>query len=267
MRNIWSLRLTTFAVWLLAGGSAAYWGLQISAQAAPNPALGRADVAGQSSRPLQPDSLAVAHGLGAVGDGAAAALQADSAPTVDWNPSRFALSGIMAQGSEKDGLVMISVDGKPAQLLQVGATVEPSVVVQALSRQSVTLVNISQPDSPKLLTLTLGEKSKVNNGSSPYSPPPAQAAVEPPAMPVQLSPQIVAPPSAAAPGTPATQASDAAPDSARQDREERRTRLSERMEQRRNTGNATGNAASPAKSDNPAPRRSVLSNDSLYFSD
>jgi general secretion pathway protein C len=266
MRNIWSLRLTTFAVWFLAAGSAAYWGLHISAQAAPNPALARADVAGQNARPLQPDTLAVAHGLGAVGDGAVAALQADSAPTVDWNPSRFALSGIMAQGSEKDGLVMISVDGKPAQLLQVGATVEPSVVVQALSRQSVTLANISQPDSPKLLTLKLGEKSNANTGSSPYSPPPAPAVVEPASTPpVQLSPQIVVPP-------PAAQAPDAAPDSARQDREERRARLNERLEQRRNAGSATGNTASnttanPAKTDSPAPRRSVLSDEHLYFGD
>lgn len=276
MRNIWTTRLLTFSLWLLAAASAAYWLLQTTVRAAPNPALAQATVAGQDkAQLLQPDTLAVAHGLGAVGDGAALAPPADGAPAVDWNPSRFALSGIVAQGSEKDGLVMISVDGKPAQILQVGATVEPNVVVQALSRQSVTLANISKPDAPVLLTLKLGEKTAGQSPSvassnlpivhnpvaAPDVPQPAPQ-VQPPIQPPQAAPE------AAAPAVQA-QAAEAAinnPASDRDNREDRRPRIAERLEQRRaaNANNAN-NAAVPAKADAPAPRRSVLSDDNLYF--
>lgn len=272
MRNIWTTRLLTFTLWLLAAASATYWLIQTTARATPNSVLANATVAGQGkTQQLQPDSLAVAHGLGAVGD-SAAAPQTDAAPAVDWNPSRFTLSGIVAQGSEKDGLVMISVDGKPAQILQVGATVEANVVVQALSRQSVTLANISKPDAPVLLTLKLGEKAAGQSanatpylGAAAHNLPAAFAAPDA-AVPFGTSaPPPQPPPAAAAQAN----APEAAADSAGQDREDRRARIAERMEQRRaaNANNpAPAAPAVPAKADTPAPRRSVLSDDSLYFS-
>ena len=275
MRNIWTLRLTTFTLWLLAAASATYWLIQTTARAAPSPALAQATVAGQSqTASLQPDTLAVAHGLGAVGDGAAQAPVADGAPSVDWNPSRFVLSGILAQGSEKDGLVMLSVDGKPAQILQLGATVEPSVVVQAISRQSVTLANISKADAPVLLTLQLGGKAAAAGQHDASSPAAAAPQVVPaPAMsPATQTAQAVAaePLQAAAPAPAATAQPDNNPEA---EREARRARMAERIEQRRagnaNATNATGNAGSAGTGSTnnaaAAPRRSVLADDNLYF--
>ena len=237
-----------------------------------SPALAQATVAGQSqTASLQPDTLAVAHGLGAVGDGAAQAPVADGAPSVDWNPSRFVLSGILAQGSEKDGLVMLSVDGKPAQILQLGATVEPSVVVQAISRQSVTLANISKADAPVLLTLQLGGKAAAagqHDASSPAMAAPQ--AVPAPAMSPAMQTAAAEPLQAAAPAPAATAQPDNNPEA---EREARRARMAERIEQRRagnaNATNATGNAGSAGNGSNnnaaAAPRRSVLADDNLYF--
>ena len=253
---------------------------------------------------LQPDTLAVARGLGALGDGVVIASVADGGASVDWNPSRFALSGIVAQGSEKDGLVMLSVDGKPAQILQVGATVEPNVVVQALSRQSVTLANISQPDAPVLLTLKLGEHNKTTNAQADSSPAaPAAAALggnQAPAFPpvsaaqTQQAPgfpsasaaaaQAATAPAFPAPAAAPEAAAPAAESAADAERDARRARLAERLEQRRaanatngNNANSAANAANAAngnKANNasnnapaPTPRRSVLSEDNLYFGD
>ena len=307
MRNIWTIRFLTLALWLLAAASASYWLIQTTARAAPHPALAQATVAGQAGgKVLQPDTLAVARGLGALGDGVVIASVADGGASVDWNPSRFALSGIVAQGSEKDGLVMLSVDGKPAQILQVGATVEPNVVVQALSRQSVTLANISQPDAPVLLTLKLGEHNKTTNAqadSSPAAPAAAalggnQAPAFPPVSAAQtqqapgfpsVSAAAAAAQAATAPAFPAPAAAPeaaapAAESAADAERDARRARLAERLEQRRaanatngNNANSAANAANAAngnKANNasnnapaPTPRRSVLSEDNLYFGD
>ena len=296
MRNIWTIRFLTLALWLLAAASASYWLIQTTARAAPHPALAQATVAGQAGgKVLQPDTLAVARGLGALGDGVVIASVADGGASVDWNPSRFALSGIVAQGSEKDGLVMLSVDGKPAQILQVGATVEPNVVVQALSRQSVTLANISQPDAPVLLTLKLGEHNKTTNAQADSSPAaPAAAALgggnQAPAFPpvsaaqTQQAPGFPSVSTAAAPAAAPEAAAPAAESAADAERDARRARLAERLEQRRaanatngNNANSAANAANAAngnKANNasnnapaPTPRRSVLSEDNLYFGD
>ena len=296
MRNIWTIRFLTLALWLLAAASASYWLIQTTARAAPHPALAQATVAGQAGgKVLQPDTLAVARGLGALGDGVVIASVADGGASVDWNPSRFALSGIVAQGSEKDGLVMLSVDGKPAQILQVGATVEPNVVVQALSRQSVTLANISQPDAPVLLTLKLGEHNKTTNAQADSSPAaPAAAALgggnQAPAFPpvsaaqTQQAPGFPSVSAAAAPAAAPEAAAPAAESAADAERDARRARLAERLEQRRaanatngNNANSAANAANAAngnKANNasnnapaPTPRRSVLSEDNLYFGD
>lgn len=295
MRNIWTIRFLTLALWLLAAASASYWLIQTTARAAPHPALAQATVAGQAGgKVLQPDTLAVARGLGALGDGVVIASVADGGASVDWNPSRFALSGIVAQGSEKDGLVMLSVDGKPAQILQVGATVEPNVVVQALSRQSVTLANISQPDAPVLLTLKLGEHNKTTNAQADSSPAaPAAAALggnQAPAFPsvsaaqTQQAPGFPSVSAAAAQAAAPEAAAPAAESAADAERDARRARLAERLEQRRaanatngNNANSAANAANAAngnKANNasnnapaPTPRRSVLSEDNLYFGD
>ena len=305
MRNIWTIRFLTLALWLLAAASASYWLIQTTARAAPHPALAQATVAGQAGgKVLQPDTLAVARGLGALGDGVVIASVVDGGASVDWNPSRFALSGIVAQGSEKDGLVMLSVDGKSAQILQVGATVEPNVVVQALSRQSVTLANISQPDAPVLLTLKLGEHNKITNAQADSSPAATAAAAlggnQAPAFPsvsaaqTQQAPgfpsvsasaaQAATAPAFPAPAAAPEAAAPAAESAADAERDARRARLAERLEQRRaanatngNNANSAANAANAAngnKANNasnnapaPTPRRSVLSEDNLYCGD
>ena len=158
MRNIWLLRLATFGLWALAAASVAYWLLQTTGGDGFAPALAGAETAGAKFQAIVPDTDLVAKGLGAVGP-AADPHAGGAGGSADLSANRFALLGIMAQGGAQDGLVMLSVDGKPVQLLRVGATVAPHIVIQALSSQSVTLANTAQANAAPSLTLTLGQKT------------------------------------------------------------------------------------------------------------
>ena len=118
MRNIWATRLLTFFLWLLAAASVGYWLLQTTTRSKPSPALARADLAGGAPAAINPNTLAVAYALGAVGSPPSrTAIALGNTPDGSWDIKRFRLSGIMAQGSVKDGLVVLSIDGKPAEVL------------------------------------------------------------------------------------------------------------------------------------------------------
>ncbi len=122
----WGLRLATLALWALAGASAVYWGLRLSAPAA-GPAF-----APPASAPVAADPQALARLLGA--NPVVAATSAVPAAA-----SRFVLLGVLSGTASGGGAALIAVDGKPAKPYRVGATVEPGLVLQSLGRREARL--------------------------------------------------------------------------------------------------------------------------------
>jgi len=120
----WAPRLATLALWALAGASAVYWGLRLSAgTTGPAPAAAVPEA-------VQADTQALARLLGAQ---AAAAAETPAAA------SRFVLQGLLAGTASGDGAALIAIDGKPARPYRVGASVEPGLVLQSLSRREARL--------------------------------------------------------------------------------------------------------------------------------
>lgn len=120
----WAPRLATLALWALAGASAVYWGLRLSATA-----TGPAPVAA-APEAVQADPQTLARLLGAQ---AATVAQAPAAA------SRFVLQGLLAGTTSGDGAALIAVDGKPARPYRVGASVDQGLVLQFLSRREARL--------------------------------------------------------------------------------------------------------------------------------
>lgn len=121
----WALRLATLALWALAGASAVYWGLKLSARpAGPAPVTA-------APEPVLPDPQALARLLGA--RPAATAAEAPAAA------SRFTLLGVLAGTASGGGAALIAVDGKPAKPYRVGAVVEQGLVLQSLTRGEARL--------------------------------------------------------------------------------------------------------------------------------
>jgi general secretion pathway protein C len=135
----WEIKLVTFVLSALAAASAAYWGLKGSGSAAPV-------VAAVALAPAVPtDPLVVARALG----GGVANLPA-AAPVV--TGSRYALAGVVANTTQ-GGAALISVDGKPARPVRVGAQVDGTLLLQSVSGRRAVLA----PDlhAPAAVTLEL----------------------------------------------------------------------------------------------------------------
>ena len=176
--NNWAVRLATLVLWLLAGGSAVYWGLRLSApvQGAPVPAvaaplpapdaqalarlLGAVDPQAPAALPLAsvidsvpvggvvvpaPVAPALGRVLGGVGPDAAAALPLASVV------SRFALVGVLAGRSSGTGAALIAVDSRPAKPFRVGAQVDAGLVLQSVGQRQARLGAALR--SPTLVTL------------------------------------------------------------------------------------------------------------------
>lgn len=145
MQNRWAVAGSTFLVWALVAGSAAYWGLKMSARSAAAP------IARPITRaPAAADPVAVARLMGA----SPAAAGTPAAPSL---ASRFALIGVVANASHQ-GAALISVDGKPAKPYRVGASIEEGLVLQSVaSRRAVLATN---PDGPPAVTLELPQQKK-----------------------------------------------------------------------------------------------------------
>lgn len=144
-RNTWGLRLTTAALWAAAAASAVYWGLRLSAPAAPAP------VAAASSLPPAPDSQAIARLLGAVPTTSANTPTPAAAPAA----SRFALVGVLAGKRSASGAALIAVDGQPAKPFQVGAAIDAGWVLLSLGPRQAQLGPAGGPAS---VTITLPER-------------------------------------------------------------------------------------------------------------
>lgn len=121
-----TVRLLTFAIWAVAAASAAFWGLRLLARPASTP-----DAVVATQLPVMPGGNLVRL-FGAPPP----APVAVAAPV----GNRFRLLGVVApRGGQRSGLALISVDGRPARPLGVGARVDGEVRVLAVSHRRVDL--------------------------------------------------------------------------------------------------------------------------------
>ncbi len=126
-----SARLGSLFIWALAAASAVFWGLKLWAQPQPVPA--NATVV-QMSQPLQGDLTRL---LGA--DPVATPVTTAAAPVPD---VRLTLVGVVSpRGNQhaREGLALISVDGKPARTYRIGAVVDGDRVLQSVSLRGAAL--------------------------------------------------------------------------------------------------------------------------------
>jgi general secretion pathway protein C len=126
----WSVRGATFAVWLLAAGSAAYWGLKLGSDAQ---AIGRPLASPRTQAPADPQAIATLLGGSPSGP---VALAATPTPAL---ASRFNLVGVVAEARSGGGAALISVDGKPARPYRVGAQVDEGLVLQSVQGRRAVL--------------------------------------------------------------------------------------------------------------------------------
>jgi general secretion pathway protein C len=175
----WIVRGATFALWALAAGSAAYWGLKLSAGTPP----ANAPVA--APRQVGPvDPMAMARLLGSTPQTAAA-----PAPVVAL-ASRLQLVGVAAGARSGGGAAVISVDGKPARPYRVGSVIEEGLVLRSVrGRQAV----VASADGRSVLTLEVPQaRLDASRAAAPGMPP---AFIPPPAgrPPMQAPPPNPAP--------------------------------------------------------------------------
>lgn len=122
----WAPRLATLLLWALAGATAVYWGLKLSASP------GGTAPAAAAPEPVVTDTQALARLLGA----SPVLAAAEAAPSA---ASRFMLIGVLAGTASGGGAALIAVDGKPAKPYRVGANVEPGLVLQSLGKGAARL--------------------------------------------------------------------------------------------------------------------------------
>jgi len=130
--NLWKLRLATLALWTLAGASATYWGLRLTAL--PHERTGTA-AATLPPEPPTIDANAIARLLGAPQNTTAASpTTAPPAPT-----NRLVLQGILAGTQSSSGAALIAINGQPAKPYRIGAEITPGLVLQSLERKQARL--------------------------------------------------------------------------------------------------------------------------------
>ena len=176
----------TLLVWLLAAGSALFWGLRLFVAAPPLPQ--RTPVA--SAAPVVRGDLTRLLGV----DPPPPVAQAAAEPAPD---ARFQLVGVVAPRSAAaagEGLALIAVDGKPAKAYRVGALVDGQNVLKSVAARGATLgpldgaalvaLNIAAP--PVAATGTLPSTVPGNFQAQPIPQPVQRSSVPPPPTPVQV---------------------------------------------------------------------------------
>lgn len=179
MKKQWTLRLITALLWALAAASAMYWGLRLGGPGATRavPATAQARPAGDASARL----AAIARVLG--DDQSALASPVASAS------SRFALLGVVAQGST--GAALLVIDGKPAKPYRVGSELEEGLLLQSVGPRHVVLA--ASAGGPALHRLELPGPMAANAPPTPPAPAstasPATSQASQPPQASQATPQ------------------------------------------------------------------------------
>lgn len=135
--SIWSLRLITLAVWLLAVLCGVYWAMKFVTVKPVNAGFA------STSPTVLLDSQAIAKLLGAPD---LIATQATITPA----SSNYALFGLAVEKSGR-GVALIATDGKPAKPYRVGSKVADEWVLKSISRTDAILATaMNAADGMKL---------------------------------------------------------------------------------------------------------------------
>lgn len=125
----WAPATTGVVLWLLAGLSAGYWGLQLLGRTPAVP------VPPPASVPVAPDGALVARALGQLGE--PAALPDDAAPLAAGD-ARHVLQGVV--GDRGDGVAaLIAVAGRPARPFRIGMAVDDGLVLHSVQGRTARL--------------------------------------------------------------------------------------------------------------------------------
>lgn len=197
-------RLSAFVVWAFVAGAIVFWGLRLFVT--------------PTSAPTH--AVAVVDGVGSGGDlsrlfGAEAVPETEAPPP---ESTRFKLVGVLADRNADGGfgVALVSIDGKPARPYRVGAPVEDSLKLQAVSANSASFgstrggaaFTLEVPRLPEPATSTL---SPVDSSQLQVVPPPAVQAPEAPQPSPPPQPQTVPPPEAAPAEAPTSSPSGSGP--------------------------------------------------------
>ena len=182
-------RFTAFSVWLLLGGSVAYWGLQLLARPLPMPPT--ALPAGEA-RTTQVD---LGRLLGVVA--------AEVAPEPEAAPStRLRLLGVVAPKSARaaeagEGVALIEVDGVP-RTVRVGAVVDGELRLMRVDARRASLGRVGEAPTQ---VLEISPPAAPATGSLPPAPPsPVVLGGNPPGTVAQMPAPVQMPPPGQGPG-------------------------------------------------------------------
>jgi general secretion pathway protein C len=192
-------RAIAFLVWALVAATAMFWLLRLLAWSPSAPAH---TLAVPSTPPPRGDLTRV---FGAPPAPKSDPAQALAEPAL---ASRFKLLGVAAprQGGDRQGLALISVDGKPARGFKVGAVIEGELLLQSVhprgaalgSRGAAPVVRLELPPLPAAATGRPPTVGTLSPAVLPPGPPIATVPVPPPpGVPTESppdAPQIVPPP-------------------------------------------------------------------------
>jgi general secretion pathway protein C len=170
-----SARWWTLVVWALVAGSALFWGLKLVSQPLPVPPQTQVAEPGAA---LQGDLTRL---LGS--EAPAPVAEAAPAPATD---ARFALIGVVnpkAAQAAREGLALIAVDGKPPRAYRVGAVIEGTHVLKAVSARGATL---GLKDGGASVALNIAPLAAAATGTLPVA---GAGAGAPPNMPARMLPQ------------------------------------------------------------------------------
>lgn len=143
--NSWLPKVATFALSLVAAASAVYWGLKEWRIQAP-PAVPAA-----LSKPAPVTTSMVARALG----GGQAPVTATNVAAL--TSTRYTLVGIIAKPSGA-GVALISIDGKTAKPVRVGAFIDDRLMLQSVEGRRALLAG--GVDKPAEVTLELSKPAK-----------------------------------------------------------------------------------------------------------
>lgn len=162
-----SSRLSAFVIWALVALVAMFWGLRLTARAAPAPA---------NAVPVN-DSVRLAGDMTRLfGAEPVAQAEAPSTPT----DSRFKLIGVMAARPDdaglSTGLALIAIDDKPARPFAAGARIDERLVLKTVGPRSAALgpqdgAATIVLEIPPLAAPATGELPAAAPGIEPVIPP------------------------------------------------------------------------------------------------
>ncbi len=177
-------RTVTFGVWAAVAASALFWGLKLWVQAPPAPPQTQLAQAGNMARGDLSRLLGV--------DAAPVLAGAAPEPTAD---ERFNLIGVVSPRQPKagrEGLALISVDGKPPKAYRVGALVDGPHVLQSVSARGVSL---GPAGGTSMISLNLAPPASAATGQLPGATS-NPGSYLPPGVPPRVPPRMLTPPPA-----------------------------------------------------------------------